>query len=164
MAALRVAGLTLLRRLVLAAAAAGYGRVLVADGAGDAAALAGTLAESLEAAPAAGGPVRVVVAPANVVPQKRWLRALQELPLERETLYADSALGVGVVETLHLDAVTAAVREGDGAEALERLRKVFEARTLAPDPTGALTVRDAADARVAERWLYRALIKQHEGQ
>ena len=149
-----MAGLTLLRRLVLAATSAGYARVLVADDAGDRAALAGT--------PAAG-PRRVVLVPANVVPQKRWLRALQEMPLERERLYADPALGVGVIETHRLDAVTAAVRGNGESGVLERLGKVFDSRPLASDPTGAMAVRVPADGRAAERWLYRALIKQNEG-
>ena len=159
---LRVAGLTLLRRLVLAGASAGYARVLVADGAGDRASLEGTAAAGLvQAPPASSLHRRVVVVPASVVPQKRWLRALGEMPLERETLYADPTLGVGVVETQRPDAVTAAAR-GEG-DALERLRKVFDSRPLAPDPTGAIAVSVPADGRAAERWLYRSLIKQNEG-
>ena len=163
-AALRVAGLTLLRRLVLAAASAGYTRVLVADGLDDGASLAGTIAGPLGAAPAAStASHRVVVAPVNVVPQKRWLRALQEMELERDTLHADAALGVGVVETERVDAVIAAARGNGSAGVLERLGKVFESRPLAPDPKGAMAVHGAGDRRAAERWLYRALIKQNEG-
>ncbi len=159
-----MAGLTLLRRLVLAATSAGYAHVLVADGAGDRASLAGTIAAPLASAPGAPSTAhRVVVVPANVVPQKRWLRGLQDLPLERDTLYADPTLGVAVVETQRLDAVTAAARGDGGADVLERLRKVFESRALAPDPAGAMSVRTAGDGRVAERWLYRSLIKQNEG-
>jgi len=164
-ASLRVAGLTLLRRLVLAATSAGYARVLVADGAGDRASLAGTIAGPLATAPGSSSSTwhRVVVVPANVVPQKRWLRGLQDLPLERDTLYADPALGVGVVETQRLDAVTTAARGDGGADVLERLRKVFESRALTPDPVGAMAVRAAGDRLAAERWLYRSLIKQNEG-
>jgi phosphatidylglycerophosphate synthase len=159
-----VAGLTLLRRLALAAASASYARVLVADAAGDRAMLAGTAAGNLASAPVPSSAwYRVVVVPANVVPQKRWLRALQETPLERDTLYAEPTLGVGVVETQRLDAVVAAARGDGGADVLERLRKVFESRALAPDPTGAMAVRDGVDGRAAERWLYRSLIKQNEG-
>ena len=163
-AALRVAGLTLLRRLVLAATSAGYTRVLVADGLGDGAGLADTIAGPLGAAslPSAASH-RVVVAPANVVPQKRWLRTLQEMPLERDTLHADAALGVGVVETERIDAVIAAARGNGSAGVLERLGKVFESRPLATDPKDAMAVHGAGDRRAAERWLYRALIKQNEG-
>jgi phosphatidylglycerophosphate synthase len=158
-----VAGLTLLRRLVLAATSAGYARVLVADGAGDRASLAGTIAGPLASAGSSSTYHRVVVVPANVVPQKRWLRGLQDLPLERDTLYADPTLGVAVVETQRLDAVTAAARGNGGADVLERLRKVFESRALTADPAGAVAVRGAGDRRAAERWLYRSLIKQNEG-
>ncbi|HEU5196055.1 MAG TPA: CDP-alcohol phosphatidyltransferase family protein [Methylomirabilota bacterium] len=163
-AGLRVAGLTLLRRLVLAAFSAGYARVLVADDAGPPASLQGTEAAGLAAAPVSSTAWRrAVVLPANVVPQKRWLKALQELPLERDTLYADAELGVGVVETQRLEAVTAAAHGNGAPGALERLGKVFEARALASDPGGAMAVHTPADARPAERWLYRALIKQNEG-
>ena len=159
-----MAGLTLLRRLALAAASASYTRVLVADAAGDRAMLAGTAAGTLASAPAPSSAwYRVVVVPANVVPQKRWLRGLQDLPLERDTLYAEPTLGVGVVETQRLDAVVGAARGDGGADVLERLRKVFESRALAPDPTGAMAVRNGSDRRAAERWLYRSLIKQNEG-
>jgi 1L-myo-inositol 1-phosphate cytidylyltransferase / CDP-L-myo-inositol myo-inositolphosphotransferase len=159
-----VAGLTLLRRLALAGASAGYTRVLAADGAGDRASLAGTAAAGLAAAPVPSSQSRrVVVVPVNVVPQKRWLRALQEMALEGETLYADPTLGVGVVETQRLDAVLAAARDDGGTDVLERLRKLFDARPLPPDPAGAMAVSVRGDGRAAERWLYRALIKQNEG-
>jgi hypothetical protein len=136
-ASLRVAGLTLLRRLVLAALSAGYTRVVVADSANDRAALAGASAGGLASAPVPSSAYhRLIVVPSNVVPQKRWLRALYEAPIERDTLYADAALGVGVVETQRLDVVMAAAR-GDGAtDVLERLRKVFESHPLTPDPIG----------------------------
>ena len=164
LAGLRVAGLTLLRRLVLAAYSAGYARVLVADGAGPPAELQATAAAGLAAAPVTSTAWRrAVVVPANVVPQKRWLRTLQEIPLERDALYADAELGVGVVETQRLDAVIAAARGNGALEPLERLRKVFDSRALAPDPAGAMVLRTPADAPPAERWLYRALIKQNEG-
>jgi phosphatidylglycerophosphate synthase len=163
LASVRVAGLTLLRRLVLAATSAGYARVLVADGVGDPASLAGTRAASLAAAPPPSAAFRRVVAvPANVVPQKRWLRGLLDAPLERDRLYTDPALGVAVVETQRVDSVTAAVRE-PGDDVLARLGKTFDHRPLPPDPTGAVAVRERGDRRPAERWLYRSLIKQNEG-
>ena len=163
-AGLRVAGLTLLRRLVLAATSAGYARVLVADGAGDPASLAGTVAAGLAASPSPSSAYcRVVAVPANVVPQKKWLRGLLQAPLERDTLYADPALGVAVVETQRVDAVTAAVRGEPGADVLARLGKAFDRRPLPPDPAGAVAIREAGDRRTAERWLYRSLIKQNEG-
>jgi phosphatidylglycerophosphate synthase len=163
-AGLRVAGLTLLRRLVLAATSAGYARVLVADGAGDPASLAGTAAAGLAAAPSPSSAHRRVVAvPANVVPQKKWLRSLLDAPLERDTLYADPALGVAVVETQRMDAVSAAIGGEPGGDVLARLGKAFDRRPLPPDPAGAVVIREASDRRAAERWLYRSLIKQNEG-
>jgi 1L-myo-inositol 1-phosphate cytidylyltransferase / CDP-L-myo-inositol myo-inositolphosphotransferase len=165
-AGLRVAGLSLLRRLVLAATSAGYARVLVADGAAsDRAALDGTLAGAPPGALPAGSSARhrIVLAPVNLVPQKRWLRALLDTPLERDTLHADPTLGVAVVETPRVDAVMAAARGESAPQVLERLRKVFDQVPLASDPGGAVVVRDEADRRRAEAWLYRSLIKQNEG-
>jgi phosphatidylglycerophosphate synthase len=164
-AALRVAGLSLLRRLVLAATSAGYARVLVAEGAAaDGAALDGTIAGPLAAAPAASSAGRrLVLVPANLVPQKRWLRALLDARLERDKLHADATLGVAVVETPRVDAVLAAARGETAPQVLERLRKVFDQVPLAPDPAGAMLVRDGAERRGAEAWLYRSLIKQNEG-
>jgi len=164
-AALRVAGLSLLRRLVLAATSAGYAHVLVAEGAAaEGAALDGTIASPLAAAPAASSAGRrLVLVPANLVPQKRWLRALLDARLERDTLHADATLGVAVVETPRVDAVMAAARGETAPQVLERLRKVFDQVPLAPDPAGAMVVRDRAERRSAEAWLYRSLIKQNEG-
>jgi phosphatidylglycerophosphate synthase len=157
--ALRVAGLPLLRRLVLTGAAAGYARVLVDDGAGvDAATLAGTAALPLAAAAASAPPrCRVVIVPANVIPQRRWLRAVLELPIEPERLYVD-ATQAAVVETGRVGAVLAVA-----GQAPARLRALFDETALPPDADGVLALSSAADAPRAERWLLRSLIKQNEG-
>ena len=75
-----LAGLSLLRRLVLAARAAGYQRVLVGDGAGEAERLladSGATILRAQDAPPALTASRVVLVPYNVVPQARWLSALR---------------------------------------------------------------------------------------
>ncbi len=86
-----VAGLPLLRRIVLAGARAGFGRVLALGSAvsGDGHPEARTDAS----APDGRGPARsrVVVLAANVVPTPRWLRSLRELPLEKDTLCVDGS-------------------------------------------------------------------------
>ena len=146
---------------MLAGTSAGYAHVVVIEGVGDEE--AATAAGGEGAAPASATSHRIVLVPANVVPQKRWLRGLLDAPLPRDTLCVDGSLGVAAVETQQLDTVMTLVREQGGAGALERLGKVFESRALAPDPSGAVAVRDAADRRDAERWLYRSLIKQNEG-
>ena len=74
-----VAGLPLLRRIVLAGSRAGFSRVLVQSGHDDAERLlAGTTARVLSGAPPPDSRRRIVILPANVVPQAKWLRALRE--------------------------------------------------------------------------------------
>jgi phosphatidylglycerophosphate synthase len=145
---------------VLAAASAGYARVLVGAGAAaDRAALEGTAAAGPAAPPSPGTWHRVVLVPVNVLPQRRWLRALLELPLERDRLYVDASRAA-VVETDRPEAITAVA----GAEdALDRLRAQFDEAALPPDPDGALPLGSAGDRPRAERWLLRSLIKQNEG-
>ena len=73
-----VAGLPLITRLVRAAKTAGYPDVLVCDMGAEirelVASAGGSILTSHGAAPR--GRCRIVVTPANVVPQPRWLRAL----------------------------------------------------------------------------------------
>src|SRR5437667_425254 len=74
-----VAGLPLLRRIVLAGSRAGFSRVLVQISHGDAERLlGGTAAGALSGARLPDSRRRIVILPANVVPQPRWLRALRE--------------------------------------------------------------------------------------
>src|SRR5437667_12701262 len=96
-----VAGLPLITRIVRAARAAGFGQVFgcdmgpavrgLVDGAG-----AAVLTPSTHIPPLSRQ--RIVLVPANVVPQPRWLHALLEMPVEPERLYVDGACAV-VVET-----------------------------------------------------------------
>src|SRR5262249_29703391 len=71
-----VAGLPLLRRIVLAGSRAGFSRVLVQSERDDAERLlGGTPASLLNGAQLPEARRRIVILPANVVPQARWLRA-----------------------------------------------------------------------------------------
>ena len=96
-----VAGLPLLRRIVLAGARAGVADIRVHKAlAGAEDLLAGTRTSTLSAdepdTPRAAR--RIVILPANVVPQARWLRSLLEAELRPETLYVDPSL-TAVIET-----------------------------------------------------------------
>src|SRR5262249_59944745 len=93
--------------------------VLVADLKPAAASLlAGTLATRLDgAAPAPGGRRRIVLLPANVVPQASWLERLREMPIEPDRLHVDGA--VAILETARPERVVAlAARAGSAHEAL----------------------------------------------
>jgi phosphatidylglycerophosphate synthase len=161
-----LAGLPLLRRIVLAANAAGYERVLVH-------ARMGPVERVLEGSGAAilrpsdpDPPIpahRVVLVPSNVVPQTRWLRMLREMPLEAEHVHVDTSM-TAVVETSEPRDVVAAARRCASADALVAdLRSTFKdvPGPLVPEGRRALAV--PADVRATERWLLQSLIKQSEG-
>jgi phosphatidylglycerophosphate synthase len=159
-----VAGLPLLRRIVLAAARAGFSTVLVQSRSDVAERLlAGTAAEALVGARALDSRRRVVILPANVVPQARWLRALREAEIDPERLYTDSQL-TAVLDTAEPSTVlAAAARSRDVGELLAALRMRFDESKLDVDETGRYPMTEPGDAGPAEAWLLRSLIKQREG-
>jgi phosphatidylglycerophosphate synthase len=159
-----IAGLPLVRRIVLAAARAGFERILVHPRAcPQPQLLAGTGAVLLGAATPVAPRARLVLVPANVLPQARWLRALREMPLDPETLAVDSSL-TAVVESAGIGEVLRSAGQAAGAEDLitalsGRLARVTEAG----DPTGRFALGGAAGPQAALDWLLRSLIKDTEG-
>ena len=115
-----------------------------------------------ETVPLGSGPQRLVLVPANVLVQRRWLRAVLELPLEPETLYLDASL-VTVVETKRMETVLIAARDGGPLDVLERLRAGFGVAELPADPDGLRPLSSAADVEGSESWLLQSLIKRNEG-
>ena len=159
-----IAGLPLVRRIVLAAERAGFERILVHPRAcAQPHLLAGTAAAVLGAETPVGPRARLVLVPANVLPQARWLRALREMPLEPETLAVDSSL-TAVVESAGIDEVLRSAGQAAGAEDLiATLSRRLARATGAGDPAGRFALGDAAGAPAAEDWLMRSLIKDTEG-
>ncbi|HUP34550.1 MAG TPA: CDP-alcohol phosphatidyltransferase family protein [Candidatus Limnocylindria bacterium] len=159
-----IAGLPLVRRIVLAAERAGYERILVHPRAcPQPQLLAGTAAALLGADTPVARRARLVLVPVNVLPQARWLRALREMPLDPETLAVDSSL-TAAVESAGIDAVLRSAGQAAGAEDLitalsGRLARVTEAG----DPAGRFALGGAAGPQAALDWLLRSLIKDTEG-
>ena len=161
-----VAGLPLLRRIVLAGSNAGFSSVLVQSGRDDVERLlGGTAARALTD----GGGVardarcRIVILPANVVPQARWLRALRETEVEPDRLYTDGQVAA-IVDTDDVATVLAAAARARGVgELLAALRVRYDEAKLDVDEAGRFPLSEPADARSAESWLLRSLIKQREG-
>ncbi len=160
-----VAGLPLVRRIALAGTRAGFERVVVhglhVDGA-----LAGIRADRLDAGDP-GSPValprRVILLPANVVPQPDWLRALLATPVEPDTLYVDRSMAA-MIETARPDRVLATASECRSArELLRALRARFREADWQADDTGRFPLAGRQDVRRAETWLLRSLIKSSEG-
>ena len=162
-----VAGLPLMRRLVLAAERAGVRRMLVlAPDAEEAkrllegtAALVAASGEPLPQLP----PGRMVVLAGTVLFQAAWLRALFELPIERERLYAEASL-VGVMES---DDPREVLSGGTGGRAVpDVFAAMAKARPVVPrmfPQEGRCVLGGPQDCRQAENWLLRGLIKETEG-
>lgn len=159
-----IAGLPLVRRIVLAAERAGFERILVHPRACPSPALlAGTAAALLDADTPVVSRARLVLVPANVLPQARWLRALRELPLDPETFAVDASL-TAVVESAGIDEVLRSVGLAAGAEDLiAALSRRLAPAAEAGDPAGRFALGDGAGAPAAEDWLLRSLIKDTEG-
>ncbi len=161
-AATVVAGLPLLRRIVLAATRAGFDTVLVHRAVGAAEVLGGTVAVPL-VPDSLARPGRVVLLPANVVPQPRWLRTLRETKLPPETAYVDASL-TAVIETADAGRV---LRAAAASRAADEVLAALPAGGVGPpagfDAPGRFPLAEPADVAAAERWLLRSLIKQSEG-
>ena len=161
-----VAGLPLLRRIVLAGARAGFAEIRVHKAlAGAEDLIAGTRAGMLTVdepdTPRASR--RIVIVPANIVPQPRWLRSLREAEFSPETIYVDPSL-TAVIETADPARVLAgASRCRSAGELLGELRGVFAQLDDALELAGRFVVTARGEVRRAEAWLLRGLIKQREG-
>ena len=140
-------GLSVARRIALAAARAGFDAVAGANG------------DHASVAPSR----RIVALGEHVIPQPTWLRSLLAMPLEPETLYVDGG-AVAVIETEDPARVLDVAARCHGAEEL--------ARTLGSDvvvvrrplePSGRFALAGPADVPAAEAWLLRSLIKPSEG-
>ncbi len=109
------------------------------------------------------GITRLVLVPANIVPQVSWLRALVHMPVEPERLYVDAS-GAAVIETGNAsDVLGIAARARTADDALRSLSRRHETADARVDSAGRLVIETPRDVPVAERWLLRGLIKQDEG-
>jgi len=161
-----VAGLPLITRIIRAAKTSGYADVLVCDmDAATRGLVEGAGAAVLRPSRSADDRLRrrIVVMPANVVPQSRWLRSLLNEPIESERLYVDGA-SVVLVETARSAAVIAAAARSASAPALVgALAQVFDKDPQPLRRDGCFAVESAGEVAKAETWLLRGLIKENEG-
>jgi len=159
-----VAGLPLLRRIVLAATRAQLLPVL-GPGLDAAGLLEGSPAVDLGAMGLArlAGRRRIIVVAANVIPQSGWLRALARMPVERETLYVDGAM-MALVETEDPGKVLAeAARCATAAELIAALGERFPRAPAPLDQNGRFPLTALRDVTRAETWLLEHLVKDSEG-
>ena len=162
-----ILGLSLVRRIVLGARRAGADRILVLapdveetrrllEGTS---ALVATPHEPFPQLP----PCRIVLLSGNVLFRRSWLRALFEVPIERERLYAEASLA-GVIESGEPREVLSGGSHGqalpDVFASVARVRPAIP-RTFAQE--GRFVLASPQDCQQAEDWLLRGLIKETEG-
>jgi phosphatidylglycerophosphate synthase len=161
-----IAGLPLVRRIVLASERAGWQPVVLAGTLADAQRwLAGTSAVTLPQE----GPIptlstkRVLLLSVTVVPQTGWLRRLLEMPVEPGHLYVDGAAAAMIDDADAGTIVAAAARSHGMSEVIGTLRATFGTAHGLPDGRGRFVLTGRGDLRAAETWLLRSLIKPTEG-
>ncbi len=159
-----VAGLPLLRRLALAAARAGFGEIFAHPALlSPAGLLDGTAAVPLAPESPPRGRRRIVLLPANVIAQPRWLRALLEAELRPETAHVDASLTVVIETDDPARVLTAAARARSAADLADVLHAGFGGEPVNVDPAGRFVVATLRDVARGEDWLLRGLVKQSEG-
>jgi phosphatidylglycerophosphate synthase len=159
-----IAGLPLLRRILLAATRAGFERVLVHPRAcPEPRLLEGTGAGLLDARAAATATERLVLLPVNVLPQVRWLRGLREMPLTPDTLVVDSGMVATMESAVGGELLRAAGECTAPHDLVASLSQRLPSISPAGDPAGRFAVDGAGGVKAAEDWLLRGLIKDTEG-
>ena len=157
-----IAGLPLLRRIVLAAERAGFDRVLVHPRAcPELGLLEGTGATLLGADSINGAPGRLVLLLANVLPQARWLRGLREMPLEPGTPAVDPS-GAATVDGVEGRELLRSAGAG-GPDLIAELSRRRPRVAPGGDPAGRFALVGADGTKAAEDWLLQSLIKDTEG-
>ncbi|HEY7038058.1 MAG TPA: CDP-alcohol phosphatidyltransferase family protein [Methylomirabilota bacterium] len=159
-----IAGLPLLRRILLAATRAGFERVLVHPRAcPEPRLLEGTGAVLLDGRAEGTVPERLVLLPVNVLPQVRWLRGLREMPLAPETLVVDSAMVATMESAVGGELLRSAGECTAPHDLVASLSRRLPSISPAGDPAGRFAVDGADGVKAAEDWLLRGLIKDTEG-
>jgi len=179
-----VAGIPLLRRIVMAASRAGCHEILVVDTGwpGLTRLLTGTRAVLLPPDKLIDLPVRrtetghphssrILVLASNLLPRPSLLTHLTEMPLRAETMHAPVS-GIAAVETADPKAILSMIgRADDDLSVFSGLERTYQRAgalidacpRLRSGSAGWVRVSNRADLRNAERWLLRGLVKDTEG-
>ena len=164
----RILGLGLMRRTVMAARRAGYGRIflLAKDHAAPPGIYTipdwGRLAAAL--VPAQAAPL--IVAPAAILSETDWLERLAETPIEPAAWAALPHRIVMLATAAVPDALAMLHVEGgayDLGAVQDRLTRRFGSPAAIPVGIDPMVVATSMDVRVAERRLLRSLVKDTDG-
>ncbi|MBZ0160679.1 MAG: CDP-alcohol phosphatidyltransferase family protein [bacterium] len=172
-----VAGVPLLRRIVMAASRAGSDEIVVMDTGwpGLARLIAGTRAGLLSPAQLADLPMRnrtqtdrpypsrILVLTSNLLPHPSLLTYLTEMPLHIETMHVPID-GIAAVETADPQVILSMIGRADDDRLLfSALERTYQKAGAPMDNTRCVRVLNREDLCSAERWLLRGLIKDTEG-
>ncbi len=162
-----VLGVTLARRIAVAAERAGFSRILFFAAPGLAGALAGTRAERVGTSPLKNppaGPARLVLLRCGVVPTTAWLRAVLSDARDPDQRHGTT----GTAAVFDVARVDEAVERLAGSGAVSPDGVILPgASNVAGEeiagPCGAIELSRAADLPEVERRLLQSLIKDTEG-
>ena len=147
---MRVLGLTLLQRAIAVGQRAGFSDVYVE----------GATGREGQPPPLRHG--RLVVLSAGVIPEKKWLKELRQMPVEAGTVEVDPGC-TAVLDVEKPEEVARVLRMRGRATAIETVSRISS------EPPGELSSEDRfvmkspSDLPRAETWLLSGLIKDSEG-
>ena len=171
-----VAGIPLLRRMVMVASRAGCHEILVVDTGwpGLTRLLTGTRAVLLPPEKLTDLPVRctqtghphssrILVLASDLLLRPSLLTHLTEMPLRAETMHVPAS-GIAAVETADPKVLLSMIgRADDDLSVFSGLERTYQRVGALIDGAGWVRVSNRADLRSAERWLLRGLVKDTEG-
>lgn len=165
---LKILGLGLARRMVLAAGHTGYHHVYYLAPKHTTLPGIATIVDwrGLDAALRAGRPAPLLIAPVTVLGETGWLERLSEMCIEAAAWAAARGRMIVIPTALVAEAL-AALDAGGVAHSLtavdDRLTQRFGPPTALPDGVDPMVVAAPTDIRVAERRLLRVLVKDTDG-
>ncbi len=171
-----VAGIPLLRRMVMVASRSGCHEILVVDTGwpGLTRLLTGTRAVLLPPEKLTDLPVRctqtghphssrILVLASDLLLRPSLLTHLTEMPLRAETMHVPAS-GIAAVETADPKVLLSMIgRADDDLSVFSGLERTYQRVGALIDGAGWVRVSNRADLRSAERWLLRGLVKDTEG-
>jgi 1L-myo-inositol 1-phosphate cytidylyltransferase / CDP-L-myo-inositol myo-inositolphosphotransferase len=165
---LKILGLGLARRMVLAAGHTGYRRVFYLAPRHTTLPGIATIADwsGLDAVLRAGEPGQLLIAPVTILGETGWLERLAETRIDAAPWAAAPGRVIVIPTMLVAEALAALGAEGATHSLTavhDRLTQRFGPPTALPDGVDPLVVAAPTDIRVAERRLLRVLVKDTDG-
>lgn len=163
----KIYGIPIARRIALSAKSAGFDRVLLLTADDRIAETAGLLentpaiAISPENASAHLNARRIVILPANVLPDRKWLKSLREHQTSVGSMVFD-AQRAAVIE-VEPDNETVSQSIAGGGSPFAKLQKTLATETIDLSGPGSLVLQQTTTESDIEDWLRSCLVKDTDG-